>query len=88
MKPLRSVGMRRDGDRAAKAQRTESAFEKERDRIRAANEEKTKRLRTLRLAKEAADRLAAEKTAAEKAEEPPKKRGNNRQVSVGELETK
>jgi len=46
-------------NRAAKVDRTESAFQKERNRIRAANEEKTMRLRGLRLAKEATEREAA-----------------------------
>lgn len=40
--------------------RTEQAFLKEKARVRAANEEKTARLRALRLGKENAERTAAE----------------------------
>ena len=69
MSSLRNNASRFNGAKQAKTQRTDSAFEKERDRIRAANDEKTKRLRGLRLAKEAADREALEKAAAAKAEQ-------------------
>lgn len=71
MKP-RNQGLGFNGERAAKVERTESAFQKERARIRAANDEKTARLRGLRLAKEAADRETATRVAAEKALLPPK----------------
>jgi len=56
---MRSFDARSTGGRAAKVERTTSAFEKERNRIRLANDEKTARLRGLRLAKEATDREAA-----------------------------
>ena len=59
-KPQQHFKPRSAGDKAAKVDRTESAFLKERERIRALNEEKTTRLRTLRLAKEATDRAARE----------------------------
>jgi hypothetical protein len=56
---MRPFDARSAGGRAAKAERTTSAFEKERNRIRLANDEKTARLRGLRLAKEAQERDAA-----------------------------
>ena len=71
MKSLR-FGVRSNGDRVAKQGRTESAFQKERARIRAANDEKTVRLRALRLAKEKTEREAAAQAEAEKAARPAK----------------
>jgi hypothetical protein len=64
VKPLRQNGLRQNGDKAAKTERTENAFLRERNRIRAANDEKTARLRALRLAKEARDREVAVAAAA------------------------
>lgn len=52
IKPLRS-------NKSSKVDRSETAFHAERNRIRIANDEKTARLRGLRLAKEAAEREAA-----------------------------
>ena len=64
VKPFRAVGLRAPADRAEKTARTENAFQKERSRIRAANDAKTARLRGLRLEKEAAERQAAAEAAA------------------------
>lgn len=47
-----------------KSSRTDTEFQKERARIRAANDEKTTRLRALRLEKEATERQAAAEAAA------------------------
>ncbi len=70
-----NAGVRTNGDRAAKVDRTESAFQKERDRIRTANNEKTVRLRALRMAKEAGEREAAAVLAlTEPAKRPSRKR--------------
>jgi hypothetical protein len=52
-------------DKTTKHSQTDSAFLKERARIRAANDEKTARLRALRLAKEATERQAAAAAEAE-----------------------
>ncbi len=68
---MRSFDARSAGGRAAKVERTSSAFEKERNRIRLANDEKTARLRGLRLAKEAADRDAAAAIVAAGGQLPP-----------------
>jgi hypothetical protein len=67
VKAFQSAGPRAIGRKEAKVQHTESVFQNERHRERTANDEKTKRLRTLRLAKETADRLASENMAANKA---------------------
>jgi hypothetical protein len=77
---MRSFDARSTGGRAAKVERTTSAFEKERNRIRLANDEKTTRLRGLRLAKEAADRNAAASIVAAGGLLPsaPKSRGRKR----------
>jgi hypothetical protein len=52
----------------------DAGYMKERKRIQAVNDEKTARLRGLRLAKEAADREAAEKMAADKPASPKKRK--------------
>lgn len=66
-------------ERAARNERKgDTAFLIERKRIQVANEEKTVRLRTLRLAKEAADREVAAKAAAELAANPPPKKTKKR----------
>ena len=74
------VGERRAQEARAKAEKSfsqsqqrENAFRKERDRIRVINDEKTTRLRNLRLAKEAAEREAALIAAANAPPKPPKK---------------
>lgn len=66
-------------ERMTKDDRRDAAYLTERKRIAAANEEKTNRLRGLRLQKEAGEREAAAKLAAERAANPtpvrvPKKR--------------
>ena len=59
-------------ERAARNEKKgDTAFLIERKRIQVANEEKTIRLRTLRLAKEAAEREVAAAAAAELAANPP-----------------
>ena len=57
---------------AARTEQRDTGYLIERRRIQKANDEKTARLKALRLAKEAADRLVAEAAAAEKAAQPPK----------------
>ncbi|MGZ6187020.1 MAG: hypothetical protein ACXWNN_14155 [Candidatus Binataceae bacterium] len=59
----------RDSDKVQKSaaeQARDVAFFEERDRVRAENAAKTARLRTLRLAKEAAEREAAQQAQAER----------------------
>ena len=58
----------------AQSQLQDKAFFKERKRIEAVNAEKTARLKALRLAKEALDREAKAKAAAEEAARPRKSR--------------
>lgn len=58
----------------SRAVQREAEFFKERKRVQEANQAKTLRLKTLRLAKEAVDREAAAVTAAAKAEQPKKTR--------------
>ena len=66
-------------ERAARNERKgDTAFLIERKRIQVANEEKTIRLRTLRLAKEAAEREVVAQAAAELAANPPVKKSKKR----------
>jgi hypothetical protein len=56
--------------KVASAEQRDAAYLIERRRIQKANDEKTARLKALRLAKEAAERVTAEAAAAEKAANP------------------
>ena len=74
-------------ERAAKQERKgDTAFLIERKRIQVANDEKTARLRGLRLAKEAADREVAAKEAAERAANPPVKKAKKRAAAAPVVE--
>lgn len=64
VKHLPSFGLKPSVAKTERGSRTDTEFHKERDRIRAANDEKTQRLRALRLEKEAAERQAAAEAAA------------------------
>ncbi|MHB1203938.1 MAG: hypothetical protein ACYCZX_00100 [Rhodospirillaceae bacterium] len=55
---------------AARIEQRDTGYLLERRRIQKANDEKTARLKALRLGKEAADRIVAEAAAAEKAAQP------------------
>jgi hypothetical protein len=55
---------------AARAEQRDAGYLIERKRIQKVNDEKTARLKALRLEKEAGERLAAEAAAAEKAAQP------------------
>lgn len=55
---------------AARTEQRDTGYLLERRRIQKANDEKTARLKALRLGKEAADRIVAEAAAAEKAAQP------------------
>ena len=70
-------------ERMAKDDKRDSAYKIERKRIQVENAEKTTRLRTLRLAKEATEREAAQKEAAERAANPPPPKSKKSSLAVG-----
>ena len=68
---------------AARAEQRDAGYLVERKRIQKANDEKTARLKALRLEKEAGERLAAEAAAAEKAAQPQPKRAKRPKAAAG-----
>lgn len=88
-KPVHSAAV----DRFAKAKDRDTRIAEEQARLRQASDDKSARLRSLRLAKEAADRIAAEElSAAKKAQasyksRPSRRAGAARVGLVAALET-